>query len=96
MKRSAIYCTLVMVSCSGDEPICYRGPLCQLPLSIRAAQLFNHTMKPVNSRLLVSPECFAGHMKFFCGPHVRHPWFSVMVQAMDEKVFKNEGPLVDL
>jgi len=52
---------------------CYRGPLCHLPLSNRAAQLFRHTIKPVSSRLLVSPECFAGRMKFFCGPHVRHP-----------------------
>ena len=33
----------------GDEPICYRGPLCQLPLSKRAAQLFSHTMKPVKN-----------------------------------------------
>jgi len=55
----------------GDEPICYRGPLCQLPLSKRAAQLFSHTVKSVknekncsstetynkrSSRLLVSPD----------------------------------------
>ena len=52
----------------GDEPICYRGALCQLSLSNRAAQLFSHTMKPVSSRLLVSPESFAGRTKFFCGP----------------------------
>jgi len=32
-------------------------------------------MKPVSSRLLVSPECFTGRTKFFCGPHVRHPWY---------------------
>ena len=58
----------------GNEPICYRGPLCQLPLSNRAAQPFSHTMKLVSSRLLVSPEwessillvlpeCFAGPMR---------------------------------
>ena len=56
----------------GDEPICYRGPHCQLPLSKRAAKLFSHTTKPAknetkkpvqeSSRLLVSPECFAGRM----------------------------------
>jgi len=34
---------------SGDERICYRGPLCQLPLSKRTAQLFSHTMKPVKN-----------------------------------------------
>ena len=33
----------------GCESICYRGPLCQLPLSNRAAQLFSHTMKPVKN-----------------------------------------------
>ena len=43
-------------------------------------------MKPVSSRLLVSPECessrllvlpecFADRTKFFCGPHVCHPCF---------------------
>jgi len=32
-----------------DEPICYGGSLCQLPLSKRAAQLFSHTMKPVKN-----------------------------------------------
>jgi len=43
-------------------------------------------MKPLNTkkivyqqkqttRLLVSPECFAGCTKFFCGPHVRHLCF---------------------
>ena len=24
-------------------------------------------------KMLVSPECFAGRTKLFCGPHVRHP-----------------------
>jgi len=78
---------LMVVYIRGDEPICYRGPLCQLPLSNRAVKLFSHTMKPVSSRLLVlpecessrllvSPECFAGRTKFFCRPHVRHPWFT--------------------
>jgi len=33
----------------GDEPICYRGPLCQLPLSKRAAQHSSHNMKPVKN-----------------------------------------------
>jgi len=41
----------------GDEPICYRGPLCQLPLSKRAAQLFSHTMKPVKNEK--NCPCFA-------------------------------------
>jgi len=72
----------------GDEPICYRGPLRQLPLSKRDAQLFSHTMKAVkNEKNCSSTETnksnknpcepyrmkfFASHMKFFCGPHVRH------------------------
>ena len=67
----------------GDEPICYRAPLCRLPLSNRAAQRFSHPMKPVSSRLLVSPECesskllvspecFAGKQG---GPHIHHPCF---------------------
>ena len=61
-------------SSKGDEPICNRGPLFQLPLSNRAAQHFSHTMKLVSSRLLVlpecessrllvSPECFTGRMQ---------------------------------
>jgi len=37
----------------GDEPICYRGPLCRLPLSKRAAQLFSHTMKPLKTKKIV-------------------------------------------
>jgi len=32
----------------------------------------NCSLTETSSRLLVLPECFAGHMKFFCGPHVRH------------------------
>jgi len=46
-----------------------------LLLSNWAAQLFSHTMKPVSSRLLVSPEYFAVRTKFFCRPHVCHRWF---------------------
>jgi len=65
---------LFIVYIRGDKPICYRRPLCLLPLSKRAAQLFSHTMKPVSSRLLVSHVCFAGRTKFFCRTHVRHPW----------------------
>jgi len=41
------------MSCRGDEPICYRGPLCQLLLSKRAAQVFSHTMKPVKNEKIV-------------------------------------------
>jgi len=33
----------------GDEPIWYRGPLSQLLMSKRAAQLFGHIMKPVKN-----------------------------------------------
>jgi len=33
----------------GDEPICFRGSLCELPLRKRVAQLFSHTMKPVKN-----------------------------------------------
>ena len=29
-------------------------------------------------------------------PTAHLPWISVMLQAIDEEVFKNEGPLVDL
>jgi len=29
-------------------------------------------------------------------PTAHLSWISVMLQAMDEQVFKNEGPLVDL
>ena len=69
------------------ERICYCGPLCQLPLSKRTAQLFSHILKRVknkkncsstethkkrSSRLLVKPECFVGRKKFFWGPHVCH------------------------
>jgi len=28
-----------------DKPICYRGPLCSLPLSKQAAQLSSHTTR---------------------------------------------------
>ena len=42
-------CLLHMVYGRGDEPICYLGPLCQFPLSKRAAHLFSHTMKPVKN-----------------------------------------------
>ena len=67
---SAKFLDIVCIfSYRGDEPICYRGPLCQLPLSERVAQLFSHTMKPVTSRLLVSPECFAG--RIFVTPVLR-------------------------
>jgi len=34
----------------------------------------NNKWKSKSSRLLVSPECFAGRTKFFCGPHVRYLW----------------------
>jgi len=51
------FCGVCTIYHRGDEPICYCGPLCQLPLSNQAAQLFSHTMKHVSSRLLVSPEC---------------------------------------
>jgi len=37
----------------GNEPICYRGPLCQLPLSKRAAQLFSRTRKPAKTKKIV-------------------------------------------
>jgi len=40
---------LLCICSRGDEPICYRGPLCQLLLSKRAAQFFSHTMKPVEN-----------------------------------------------
>ena len=51
-QRASIYIRTSSQS-RGHEPICYRGPLCQLPLSNRAAHLFSHTMKPVSSILLV-------------------------------------------
>ena len=74
----------------GDEPICYRGPLCQLPLSKRAAQLFSHTIKAVKkekkvhqqkqtTRLLVSPECFAGRM--FVTSALNYPYNSTLLSA---------------
>ena len=37
----------------GDEPICSPGPLCQLPLSRRAAQLFSHNVKPVKNEKII-------------------------------------------
>ena len=42
---------MVKLYSRGDEPICYRGPLCHLPKSNRAAELFNHRpiMKPVKN-----------------------------------------------
>jgi len=50
----------------GLEPICYRGPLCPLPLSKRAAQLFSHTMKPVKNEKTVQQlrRLEAGQRKF--------------------------------
>jgi len=42
-----------LTTARGDEPICYRGPLCQLPLSKRAAQLFCQAMKPVKNEKIV-------------------------------------------
>ena len=44
---------LWLVAIRGDESICYRGSLCKLPLSKRAAQLFSHTMKPVKMKKIV-------------------------------------------
>jgi len=55
-------------------------------------------MKPVSSRLLVSPECesskllvspecFAGRMKFFCGKHVCHPCFRTSVSSIFLELF---------
>jgi len=38
-----------VISARGDETICYRGRICQLPLSKRAAQVFSHSMKPVKN-----------------------------------------------
>ena len=40
------YGTCLSVQFRGDEPICYRRPLRQLPLSKRAAQIFSYTIKP--------------------------------------------------
>jgi len=39
----------VLAPSRGDESICDCGPLCQLPLRKRAAQLFSHTMTPVKN-----------------------------------------------
>jgi len=39
-----------MIELRDDEPICYRRPLCQLPLNKRAAQHFSHIMKPVKNK----------------------------------------------
>jgi len=85
--HSELFCRrYIHLQSRGDERICCLGPVCQLPLSNRAAQRFSHNMKPISSRLLispecessrllVSPECFAGRTKFLCGSHVRHPCF---------------------
>jgi len=46
------YCIILpnnVISARGDETICYRGRICQLPLSKRAAQVFSHSMKPVKN-----------------------------------------------
>ena len=48
-NSDTFYAVTAFIWSRGDEPICYRGPLCQLPLSKRAAQLFSHTMKPVKN-----------------------------------------------
>jgi len=69
----------------GDEPICYRGPLYQLPLSKRAVQLLVilwnllKTKKSVHQQKQTTNESNvsrAARTSFAArGRHVRHLWF---------------------
>jgi len=81
VKWQCIFChQWQKLCCRGDEPICYRGPLCQLPLSNRATQLFSHTTNPVKTKKIVHQQkqtTNESNKKFktadlvwmLCGPH---------------------------